>query len=156
VLFAKTKMPWEYPWVWARPGEPEQTHATLHRIQNARLLRGAVVFDDFSPDVGTWLRRIGFILSTSDDESFHLAAAEGMASRAVPVIRAWPGSDTIFDPKWIHPDAQAMAASILETVDEERWAALGKAAREEIRASYSLERVVDAWTGLIARDDARG
>ena len=156
VLFAKTKLPWEYPWIWARPGEHEQTHATLDRIQNARLLRGAVVFDQFGPDVGTWLRRIGFILSTSDDESFHLAPAEGMASRAVPVIRAWPGSDAIFDPMWIHPDAPAMAAAILETVDEERWEAQGNAARDEIRASYSVERVVDAWTGLIAGYDALG
>ena len=39
ILFAKTKMPWEYPWIWRRPGELEQTQAALERIQNAPLLR---------------------------------------------------------------------------------------------------------------------
>ena len=153
-LFAKTKMPWEYPWIWRRPGEIEQTQAALQRIQNAPRLQGAVVFDKFGPDVGTWLRRIGFILSTSDDESFHLSPAEGMASGAVPVIRNWPGADTIFDPMWIRGDATEMADTILETVDGERWEAAGDVAREQIRSSYSLERVVSAWTELIGQDSA--
>ena len=154
ILFAKTKMPWEYPWIWRRPGEIEQTQAALQRIQNAPRLQGAVVFDKFGPDVGTWLRRIGFILSTSDDESFHLSPAEGMASGAVPVIRNWPGADTIFDPMWIRGDATEMADTILETVDGERWEAAGEVAREQIRSSYSLERVVSAWTELLGQDSA--
>ena len=117
-------------------------------------MQGAVVFDEFGPDVGTWLRRIGFVLSTSDDESFHLSPAEGMASGAVPVIRNWPGADTIFDPMWIRGDATEMADTILETVDGERWEAAGEVAREQIRSSYSLERVVSAWTELLGQDSA--
>ena len=152
MLFAKTKMPWEYSWIWRRPGEIEHTRKYLHRIQNDVRLRGAVVFDRFGPDVGTWLRRIGFILSTSDDESFHLSPAEGMASRAVPVIRNWAGADTIFDPMWIHRDATEMADAILETVDEARWQAAGETARDQVRADYSLELVVSAWTELVGRD----
>ena len=62
----------------------------LQRIQTSRAVAGRGRLRQFGPDVGTWLRRIGFILSTSDDESFHLAPAEGMASGAVPVIRSWP------------------------------------------------------------------
>ena len=152
MLFAKTKMPWQYSWIWRRPGEIERTQEYLERIQNVPRLRGAVVFDGFGPDVGTWLRRIGFVLSTSDDESFHLSPAEGMASRAVPVIRDWPGADTIFDRRWIHHDANEMADAILETADAERWEAAGEAARDEVRAKYSLELVVSAWTELIGRD----
>jgi hypothetical protein len=62
----------------------------------------AVVFDDAGPDVAAWLRRVGFMLSTSDDESFRVAPAEGMASRAVTVFRHWPGAETIYDMRWIH------------------------------------------------------
>jgi glycosyltransferase involved in cell wall biosynthesis len=152
VLFAKTKMPWEYPWIYRRPGEPEHARAVLRRIQGSPGLRGSVVFDPFGPEVGTWLRRVGFILSTSDDESFHLAPAEGMASRAVPVIRGWPGADAIYDQRWIHRDAAEMADAILALADERRWAEAGAAAREQVRASFSLERVVRDWTDLIARD----
>lgn len=152
MLFAKTKMPWEYDWIWRRPGEIEATQSALQRIQKSPRLRGAVVFDKFGPDVGTWLRRIGFVLSTSDDESFHLAPAEGMASRAVPVIRNWPGADTIFDPMWIHPGATEMAETILETADATRWKAAGDRAHEQIRATYALERVISAWTALLSGD----
>jgi glycosyltransferase involved in cell wall biosynthesis len=153
MLFAKTKMPWEYDWIWRRPGEPEQTRAVLDRVQNVPRLRGAVVFDRFGPDVATWLRRIGYVLSTSDDESFHLSPAEGMASGAVPVIRNWPGAETIFDPRWIHADADAMADSILE-LDEDGWAAAGALARDEIRSRYALDRVVSEWVDLLAGDQA--
>ena len=152
MLFAKTKMPWEYSWIWRRPGEMQQTQSYLRRIQNAPRLRGAVVFDRFGPDVGTWLRRIGFVLSTSDDESFHLSPAEGMASRAVPVIRDWPGAETIFDPMWIRHDPTEMADAILEMVDGERWEAAGEAARAEVRGKYSIGGVVLAWTDLFDRD----
>jgi glycosyltransferase involved in cell wall biosynthesis len=149
MLFAKTKMPWEYSWIWRRPGEAEHSQATLRRIQGDPLLRGSVVFDRFGPNVGAWLRGIGFVLSTSDDESFHLSPAEGMASGAVPVIRNWPGAETIFDPMWIQPDAAGMADAILATVQDERWEAAGNAARDQVRASYSLERVITEWTELI-------
>jgi glycosyltransferase involved in cell wall biosynthesis len=152
MLFAKTKMPWEYPWIWRRAGEAEHAQAVLGRIQNTPRLRGAVVFDAFGPDVAHWLRGIGFIMSTSDDESFHLSPAEGMASRAVPVIRNWPGAETIFDPMWIRDDANEMADSILESVDAERWQAAGESARNEVVSRYSLELVTAAWTELLVRD----
>ena len=108
-LFAKTKMPWDYAWIWRRPGEPETTDAYLRRIQVSERLRGAVVFDQFGPDVASWLRRVGFVLSTSDDESFHLAPAEGMASGAIPIVRSWPGADTIYESRWIYDDPSEMA-----------------------------------------------
>ena len=37
------------------------------------------------------LRGVDWVLSTSDDESFHLSPAEGMASGAVPAVLPWPG-----------------------------------------------------------------
>ena len=155
ILFAKSKMPWEYPWIWRRPGE--QRTDSRRRSGGSRTPRGCRARSCSTssvPTSATWLRRIGFVLSTSDDESFHLAPAEGMASGAVPVIRNWPGADTIFDPMWIRGDATEMADTILETVGGERWEAAGEVAREQIRSSYSLERVVSAWTELLGQDSA--
>ncbi|HEX6867306.1 MAG TPA: glycosyltransferase [Candidatus Limnocylindrales bacterium] len=150
VLFAKTKMPWEYAHIWARPDEVEHARSVMARIQTSPLLDGAVVFDTFGPDVPTWLRRIGRVLSTSDDESFHLAPAEGMASRAVPTIRDWPGAETTFDPMWVRPGPEAMAAAIIETMDEARWVAAGAEARDQIEARYGLDRIVTSYIELIA------
>ena len=78
LLFVKSGMPWEHWWVWQNPAEREHYAGALRRVQRSPLLRGAVVFDDAGPDVAAWLRRVGFVLSTSDDESFHVAPAEGM------------------------------------------------------------------------------
>ncbi len=152
LLFAKTKMPWDYGWIWRRPGEPEHIDQSLRRIQTAPRLRHAVVFDRFGPDIGTWLRRVGFILSTSDDESFHLAPAEGMASGAIPVIRNWPGADTIYDDRWIHEAVPDMAEAILGLDSLARWQAEGAVARAQVRASFALERVAAIWTGILTED----
>lgn len=149
LLFAKTKMPWDYSWIWRRPGEPETTDAYLRRIQVSEGLRGAVVFDQFGPDVASWLRRVGFVLSTSDDESFHLAPAEGMASGAIPVVRSWPGADTIYGARWIHDDPIEMAHAILTAAEPDRWEHERAIAREDARKAFGLDRIVQAWLVLV-------
>ena len=116
------------------------------------LLRGAVVFDDAGPDVAAWLRRVGFMLSTSDDESFHVAPAEGMASRAVPVVRHWPGAETIYDRRWIHRDPAQMAAAIAALSDEADWRQAGDEAHAQAAAAFNLERVCEAWYRLLTTD----
>ena len=102
MLYVKSGMPWDHWWIWQKPEERGHYAAALHRIQRSPLLRGAVVFDEAGRDVPAWLRRVGFVLSTSDDESIHVAPIEGMVSGAVPVIRHWPGAETVYDTRWIH------------------------------------------------------
>jgi hypothetical protein len=114
-----------------------------------------VVFDDAGPDVAAWLRRVGFVLSTSDDESFHVAPAEGMASRAVPVIRHWPGAETIYDQRWIHETPADMAAFIASLASPDDWRAAGQAAHEQTRA-FDLGTVCRSWHRLLTADPARG
>jgi glycosyltransferase involved in cell wall biosynthesis len=147
-LFVKSGMPWELWWVWQH--EEQRTHyfEAFRRVQRSPLLRGAVVFDDAGPDVPAWLRRIGFILSTSDDESFHMAPAEGMASRSVPVIRHWAGAETIYDTRWIRENPAEMAASIASLSAPEAWEDARQAARQQIEA-FDLATVAETWLTLI-------
>ena len=152
LLFVKSGMPWEHWWVWQNPAEREHYAAALRRVQRAPLLRGAVVFDDAGPDVAAWLRRVGFMLSTSDDESFHVAPAEGMASRAVPVLRHWPGAETIYDTRWLHRSPAAMAAAIAALGDEADWRSAGDEAHAQVSAAFNLPRVCEAWHGLLTTD----
>ena len=149
-LSVKSKLSWEYP-SWERPDERIYADVVMRRVQVSPLLRGSVVFDQFGPDVASWLRRVGFILSTSDDESFHLAPAEGMASGAVPAILDWPGADTIYDRHWIHSSTDDMARSIAAVVDDDRWDAERELAKTQIRAAYGLAGVCDAWSDMIRR-----
>jgi glycosyltransferase involved in cell wall biosynthesis len=152
LLFIKSGMPWEHWWVWQNPAEREHYAAALRRVQRSPLLRGAVVFDDAGPDVPAWMRRVGFMLSTSDDESFHVAPAEGMASRAVPVLRHWPGAETIYDTRWIHRGPAEMAAAIRALSDEADWRAAGEEAHAQAAAAFNLPCVCEAWRDLLTTD----
>jgi hypothetical protein len=141
--------------VWSHQEERQHYFDAFRRVQRSPLLRGAVVFDDGGPDVPAWLRRIGFILSTSDDESFHMAPAEGMASRAVPVIRHWPGAETIYDSQWIRETPAEMAASIASLSSPEAWEAARQAAHKQVRA-FDLGNVAETLLRLIRGESADG
>jgi glycosyltransferase involved in cell wall biosynthesis len=154
LLYVKSRMPWEHWWVWQLPAEREHYSAVLRRVQRSPLLRDAVVFDDAGPDVAAWLRRVGFVLSTSDDESFHVAPAEGMASGAVPVIRHWPGAETIYEPRWIHETPAEMAAFIASLASPD-WRAAGREAHEQARG-FELGSVCRSWHRLLTTDLAPG
>ncbi|MCW2942159.1 MAG: glycosyl transferase, partial [Actinomycetia bacterium] len=149
-LFIKSKLPWDYWWIWDKPEERAHFEEVFRRIRRSPLLAGAVVFDDYGRDVAAWLRRIGWVLSTSDDESFHLAPAEGMASGAVPALLGWPGAETIYEREWIHAGPSAMAGAIAECVREGRWETDRARARDQVRSAYALEEVCRRWTGLLA------
>ncbi|MGH3212021.1 MAG: glycosyltransferase family 1 protein, partial [Trebonia sp.] len=148
LLFVKSGMPWEHWWVWQHQEERSHFSEAFRRVQRSPLLRDAVVFDDAGPDVAAWLRRIGFVLSTSNDESFHVAPAEGMASRAVPVIRHWPGAETIYDARWIRENPAEMAASIAALSSADAWEAARQTAFEQVQA-FELGTVADSWLRLI-------
>jgi glycosyltransferase involved in cell wall biosynthesis len=148
VLSIKSWLPWNHDWwVWKRTEERDYYADVLRRIQRSPLLREAVVFDDAGPDIAAWLRRVGFILSTSETEGFHTALAEGMASRAVPVVRHWPGAETLYDTRWIYADAADMAASIAMLRGAARQQA-GDAAHEDVQP-FSRERVQMLWRALL-------
>ncbi|MGE5134031.1 MAG: glycosyltransferase family 1 protein [Gemmatimonadota bacterium] len=151
-LFIKSGMPWEHWWVWRKAAERDHYTSALRRIQRSPLLAGAVVFDEPGPDVAGWLRRVGFVLSTSDDESFHVAPAEGMASRAVPVVRHWPGAETVYDRRWLHRTPAEMAAAIAGLASEADWAAAGELARGQAVRAFALEEVSATWLSLLTGD----
>lgn len=150
-LFIKSKQAWEYPWIWAVPDEQAHYREVFERIQSSPLLRDAVHFDGFGGDVAAWLRKIGFVLSTSDDESFHLSPAEGMASRALPMLLDWKGVEHMYPPEWIHEGEDQIATKILDTVDRGAWLARGEDVRTFIDTRYSVERVCAAWEELVVR-----
>jgi hypothetical protein len=150
VLFVKSKFPWDYWWIWNKDDERAHYEELLNRVRRDPLLRGAVVFDPYGNDVAGWLRKIGWVLSTSDDESFHLAPAEGMASRALPAVLNWPGADTIYPSTWVRPSVEAMAERILEVSSNGGLAAHGDEVRQYVLDRFSVDAVCDAWFDVVA------
>ena len=148
LLFIKSWLPWDHEWwVWKNAEERDYYTALLRRIQRSPLLREAVVFDEAGPDVAAWLRRVGFVLSTSDDEGSHVAVSEGMASRAVPVLRHWPGAETVYDMRWIYADPERMAAAVA-ALRGRAWQQAGAAAHEAAQ-SFSRQAVQAEWRALL-------
>jgi glycosyltransferase involved in cell wall biosynthesis len=146
-LRVKSRLPWEYWWIWKKPEERMHYEAALRRARGD--LSGAVVFDPYGPDVANWLRRVGFVLSTSDDESFHLAPAEGMASAAVPALLNWPGANRTYAPHWVHESPEALADSIAATTPAPTWTNTSIQARSEVRANYALPKIATHWSTLL-------
>lgn len=149
-LSVKTQLPWEVTGSWRDPIQRAHYARIFRRIKTSQLLRDAVTLDPFGPDVGSWLRRVGYVLSTSDDEGSHVAPSEGMASGAIPMLLPWAGADQIYDRQWIHPDPAAMAETILAITNRGRWPELSRLAQQHARAGFALDLVCDRWSDLVA------
>lgn len=143
-LHIRGRMPWEYPYEWKNPLQRQGYLDFFGRINSSRLLSSHVVFEQFGADMASWFSKIGYVLSPSSQESFHLAPAEGMASGAVPVFWDRPGVSQIFGDEFIVTDTAhavsritslASDSSLYEQVSQ---ASLAKAADFDILSVKSL------------------
>ncbi|QWH14658.1 glycosyltransferase family 1 protein [Bacillus mycoides] len=104
-LYIKGKHPNEFGWVWNNPTEREFYDSVFERIENSPFKEN-IALEGWG-DVAEWLENIGYVLSVSDYESFHMAPIEGMASGAYPLVLRREGVNTIFPKRYIY-----------ETIDE--------------------------------------
>ena len=148
-LFVKTKTPWHDTWNRNNAEERAYFQQIFRRIQRSVLLREGIAFDPYGPDVAAWMRKIGYVLSISDHESFHLAAAEGMASGAVPAVIQRAGAETVFDKRWIHADVLALADAIYDASTDGSWTELGALAQQQARASFDIGIVNERFAHLL-------
>ncbi|WP_153397782.1 glycosyltransferase [Ornithinicoccus halotolerans] len=148
VLHIKGRMPWSYPWEWRKVLHRDAYEALFRRIGSDRL-RPHVAFEGFSPDMANWFRRIGWILSPSVRESFHMAALEGMGSGAVPLIWRREGAAEIFSDRWVVDDVAAAANRILSLQAED--GAYGEESRAAKRYAegFDAPQVTEAWRDLL-------
>jgi glycosyltransferase involved in cell wall biosynthesis len=148
-LILKGKLPWELNWVWTNPEQRRYLEDQFNRVRSSPLLRSAVTFDRAGPDVPSWFRKIGVVLSFSDDESFHLAMIEGMLSRAIPLVLERPGAAGIVSPEWIHRDVD-QAAAWLNGIPLHERAAIGARAHQDVSPKYDKKLTGEAWRRAIA------
>ena len=145
----KSALPWELTWIWRRPEERIAYRALFDEIAQDRALRGRVVLEQHGGDVPAWLQRTGWVLSLSEDESFHLAPAEGMAAGAVPAMLNWPGAADVYDSRYVHASESAIAQHILAVTAEGSWDSRSNEARADFRNAYDLPTVAEQWARLV-------
>lgn len=147
-LLVKGREPWEYQWMGGREEERHYFEELFQRLQEAPHLRGAVSFEPFGDDVPDFLRRAGWVLSTSEVEGHSVSLAEAMASSAAPAILERPGAGEQYEERWVHEDPEAAAEAILAAEERGETAAEGEAARR-FAERWSWERLGPAWDRLL-------
>ena len=149
-LHIRGRYPWEYDWFWnGRAGEQDAYRGFFARLREQPQLRSRVSFEQFGPDMASWFRRIGFCLSPSYRETFHVAPLEGAASGAIPVLLERPGAADIFDPRWVFANPAAAADFIHATATHPASLATEQAAALELAGRYDAAAVLPQWTGLL-------
>ena len=118
-LYVKSKLPKDLPWIMNREEEKNYYDSVFDRIKNAPWGKN-VIFDEHGNDMEQWFRKIGYILSTSDYESFHLAPMEGMAAGSIPLVLHWPGAETIYPKEYLFDSIDSIVNYILNMKDMQR------------------------------------
>lgn len=136
-LRVKGKRPEEYAWMKRRETEMAWYQACFRRIDQLQQDTGrrSVVFDPHGDDIPQWFQGVGYALSVSDLESFHLTLPDGAASGAAPVSLAWPGADLIYPREWLVGGLAEMTERIsaLQADDQQREALVCRAGEFVIR-----------------------
>ncbi|WP_168404667.1 glycosyltransferase family protein [Arthrobacter silvisoli] len=143
------RAPWDYGWMWQDEVIREAYEAFYERIALNPGLRRRIAFDEFGPDMGRWFQNIGWMLSPSFRETFHLAPVEGMASGAVPVVWDREGAREIFGDEWVHEDTAA-AVDYIKRINEspEDYAEASNAAVAHAR-QFDLVKNGQDWLRLL-------
>jgi len=100
-LIVKGNLPHNYAFMHApgRKKELEYYDAEYERIRENQLT-DSVIFEGYTPSLPYWYKKVGYILSSSDFESFHYSIAEGVSSGSIPLIWEWEGSVDIYPKQW--------------------------------------------------------
>ncbi|WP_246942797.1 glycosyltransferase family 4 protein [Bacillus pinisoli] len=140
-LFIKGKHPKDFGWVWNDVEQRTHYEEAFKRIDK---YKDRVHFEGWG-DVSEWLQNIGFVLSVSDYESFHMAPIEGMASGAFPVVLRREGVNTIFPSEYIH-DSLSDAAKYIKKARFNKKTV--ESLKEFPKENYGLEKVCEQFKSL--------
>lgn len=147
-LCFKGKKPWEYGWLWDRPGE-QRYYEQFFTYMRQSEYGNTVVFDPHGPDVQEWFSKIGFLLSTSDHEGSHQSVAESMASGAIPVIRNWVGADLIYPPKYVFSTVDEAVGLITKWNSGDNYRVESEAAKATARERFDQSVIIPKMVQLI-------
>lgn len=146
-LRIKGRHPLEYGWLLGRKDELAYYQQVFERINSSPFLRHKVIFDPPGDDVNDWFTMVGFILSPSDFESFHMAVGEGALTGALPVIWNWDGASEIWGEQWIVHSLEQAVERVMQAPP-----AAGKSLTLPVR--MASEQVVARWKQVLLKESA--
>jgi glycosyltransferase involved in cell wall biosynthesis len=141
------KRPEELPWV-MKDDDERQYYDACGRFITDHGLSKAVTFAGWV-DTTLELADIGFVLSLSDFESFHVAPAEAFASGNQGLFLNWHGVEYLYPSDYIHADIFSIRDYILSNRDESRFRSSGSRGQDYVRRNYGLRPFTRALTELV-------
>ncbi|MCM1989297.1 glycosyltransferase [Oceanirhabdus seepicola] len=150
-LYIKGKHPKEYSWLWKKKDEKEFYESVFKRINDSKW-KDSVIFEPWSSDVFNWFSKIGFILSVSDFESFHLAVAEGMASGSIPIIYNWEGANELYPRKFVFKNNEEAALLIHNIGKDNGLNSLQKYVVKFARGRFDKKIICSKWEEIIKKE----
>lgn len=137
-LRVKGKNPLDYNWLLQREDELVYYQQVFKRINSNPKLRYKVIFDPPGDDVNEWFTMVGFILSPSDFESFHMAIGEGILTGAVPIIWDWEGAADIWGKDFVYNNKEEMIDNISNNTQ-----------KTKLNTSFLSTDVISKWNKLL-------
>lgn len=140
-LHIRSRHAFEFSWLWNDSDLRDAYLSFYDRVSRDPMIKGAVSFTSHGNDMGQWYRKVGWMLSTSTRESFHLAPVEGMASGAIPVVWSREGASDVFPEYSIFSDIDEITSFILNNNESlDKYRALSLSSRE-FSGTYDITRV---------------
>lgn len=112
-LHIRGHAPWNYSWEWKKSAHQDAYRSFYARVGERPELLRAIAFEPFAPDMANWLRKIGWLLSPSSRETFHLAAIEGAMSGSVPLAWERDGAREIIGDNWTFSSTEEIRDFVL-------------------------------------------
>ena len=143
------KKPEEYRWMRRRRDELEYYRQQMRRIKTDPELQSSVHFDKWGTDMPKWYQKIGFILSTSDSESFHLSVVEGASSKAIPILLKREGAEEVYPKDWSYRTVEEASNNILKITEEGNFGKMAQSRFNYVIQNFSLEKIFCLWSKFI-------
>lgn len=127
----------------SNPVERELARAFHARLAADPDLHEAIDYVGFTSRLPERLRDVGWAVSSSRREGFHIGLVEMAASGAVPVVRDWPvyaregGAGLLYPREWVVTTPAEAAQRILAVSDGGAWETESAATTELVRERYS-------------------
>lgn len=109
----------ELDWVWNNPEERSYFRECENFIKDNKL-EDSVIFEGWV-ERSEMFSNIGYVLSVSDIESFHLAPAEGLCDLTLALLLYWNGSEYIYPRKMIFDNIDDIVKIILDTYSNNKY-----------------------------------
>ncbi len=147
-LHIKGANPASYAWLMKREEEKEYYLNLFSKI-NAAPYKNKIIFDPPGSDIQNWFQKIGYILSPSNFESFHMAIPEGLCSGTIPIVWGWEGASDIY--KYLIPvsDSTIIALEIDRIRKSSTQPLYAQQSKNYVKDNFDIETVITKWKNLL-------